>query len=77
MLPSISAGSVWFSLLRTTETGETPVPFIPFCRRTIRVVSESPSLATVIFNEDGKKVKTMVGAIEWDSKQMIKKLKAL
>ena len=32
---------------------------------------------TVIFNEDGKKVKTMVGAIEWDSKQMIKKLKAL
>ena len=32
---------------------------------------------TVIFNEEGKKVKTMVGAIEWDSKQMIKKLKAL
>ncbi len=32
---------------------------------------------TVIFNEDGKKVKTMVGAIQWDSKQMIKKLKAL
>jgi thiol-disulfide isomerase/thioredoxin len=32
---------------------------------------------TVICNEDGKKVKTMVGAIEWDSKQMIKKLKAL
>ena len=32
---------------------------------------------TVTFNEDGKKVKTMVGAIEWDSKQMIKKLKAL
>ena len=32
---------------------------------------------TVIYNEDGKKVKTMVGAIEWDSKQMIKKLKAL
>jgi thiol-disulfide isomerase/thioredoxin len=32
---------------------------------------------TVIFNENGKKVKTMVGAIQWDSKQMIKKLKAL
>ena len=31
---------------------------------------------TVVFNEDGKKVKTTVGAIEWDSKQMIKKLKA-
>ena len=32
---------------------------------------------TVIFNEDGKKVKTMVGTKKWDSKQMIKKLKAL
>jgi len=32
---------------------------------------------TVIFNEDGKKVKTMVGSKKWDSKQMIKKLKAL
>ena len=36
------------------------------------------SLPTVyIFNEKGKKIKTIVGTIVWDSEQIIKKLKTL
>jgi hypothetical protein len=30
-----------------------------------------------IFDENGKKIETIVGAIEWDSEEMISKLKIL
>jgi thioredoxin-related protein len=30
-----------------------------------------------IFDENGKKIETIVGAIEWDSEEMINKLKTL
>ena len=30
-----------------------------------------------IFDENGKKIETIVGAIEWDSEEMISKLKML
>jgi len=32
---------------------------------------------TVVLDEKGKKIETIVGSVKWDSEEMIQKLKAL